>query len=85
VTPNPRTKTKTETRTPVDKAKLIDAYLEQTKTLDKVEKALEIVKQRRSKLVKQVFETHGKGPHEVEPGKFMNVVQKGETYFFMPS
>lgn len=67
----------------MDKSKLIDAFLEQTKTLDKVEKALEIVKTRRSTLVKQLFEGHGKGPHDIG-GKLCNIVQKGDTFFFLP-
>ena len=64
----------------MDQNSLINAWLEQTKTLEKVEKALEITKSRRSTLAKQLFEAHGKGPFEVE-GKFMTIVQMDGKFY----
>jgi len=64
----------------MDKDSLINAWLEKTKTLEKVEKALEITKSQRSAIAKQLFEACGKGPIEVD-GKHMTIVQMGDTYF----
>ena len=68
----------------MDKDQIIAAWIEQNKTLDKVEKAVEVVKGRRSALLKKLFESAGKGPYAVD-GKSMTIVAKGETYFFMAS
>lgn len=67
----------------MDKDALIASYQEQKKTLTKVEKALEITKTKMSSVVKQIFEAHGKGPHVID-GREVSIVQKGETYFFLP-
>lgn len=66
-----------------DKDKLLASYAEKTLTLAKLEKATEITKAQRSALVKEIHDTHGKGPHEVD-GKLCNVVAKGDTYYFLP-
>jgi len=65
----------------MDKDKLIAAWVEQNKLLEKVEKALEVTKIKRSALAKQVFDAAGKGPHMVE-GRSMLILSRGETYFF---
>jgi len=67
----------------VEKSTLINNYLEQTATQEKVEKALEVVKGRRAALVKQICDAHGKGPHDIG-GKVCNIVSKGDTFYFLP-
>lgn len=64
---------------------LFASYAQETVTLAKVEKALEVTKARRSGFVKQVLEEHGKGPHDLGDGRGpCMILQKGETFFFTP-
>jgi hypothetical protein len=64
---------------------LFASYAQETVTLVKVEKALEITKAKRTGLVKAVFELAGKGPHDLGDGRGpCMIAQKGETYFFTP-
>lgn len=66
-----------------DKDKLIASYVEQKKTQAKVEKALDITKERVSTLAKQILTEHGKGPHLID-GREMVIIAKGDTCFFTP-
>ena len=67
-----------------DKDKLVAAYVDQKKTLAKVEKALEITKGKVSSLAKQILDGYGKGPHLID-GREMMIIAKGDTCFFTPA
>jgi len=67
----------------MDKSELVASYKFEKDRLAKVEKALEIQKKRISSLCKDLFEQHGKGPHDLGDGNAEGyiVIQKGETYY----
>jgi len=63
--------------------KMLASYKDATATMEKLEKALEVLKGQRSNLVKGLYDLSGKGPYTVE-GRECNIVVKGDTYYFLP-
>jgi hypothetical protein len=67
----------------MSKTELIDKYKAEKVRLGLVEKALEIQKGRLNLICKELFEGHGKGPHDIgdgHPEGYM-VMQRGETFY----
>jgi len=63
-----------------DPTALLTAWTEQNKNLEKLEKATEFTKNKRSGIVKQLFEEHGKGPFEID-GKAYIAINKADTFY----
>lgn len=69
--------------TSMSKVELITSYKYEKGRLAKVEKALEIQKKKISDICKDLFDQHGKGPHDLSDGNTEGyiVVQNGDKYY----
>jgi hypothetical protein len=67
----------------MDKSELITSYRFEKDRQAKVEKALEIQKKKLSGICKDLFDQHGKGPHDLGDGNAEGyiVVQNGDKYY----
>lgn len=69
------------------KEELVAKYKEEKSRLARVEQALTIQKERVSNLAKEIFEAHGKGPHDLgdsREGGYLIVCRGGSNYYFSP-
>lgn len=59
-------------------------YQKEKEVLTKVEKALDLQKERCSNSAKEILASFGKGPHDLGDGVERVVAVRNGTYFFMP-